>query len=228
MIIKTICSLLLLLPVLSLSGCQAFRPPPEIKYTNGASVDALSSNVSLSGRGISGSGYLMYRKPDMIRMVILSPFGSVLQEIYVSGELVTIIDVGNSIAFRGTYTDLPDKGGFSGWRYIHWLIDVDHPDTSRGNAVIERINRYGESEKAVFENGFLISKTAPAAGHVRYDRYAVFHGVAIPLLISYETAAKENFTILLEDPEINGIFKEGTFIPDLSKLRVYPLSSLQQ
>ena len=138
-------------------------------------------------------------------MVILSPFGSVLQEVYVSGELVTIIDAGNGIAFQGTYMDLPDKGDLSGWRYIHWLIDVDPPEITRGNAVIERINRYGEPEKAVFENGLLISKTTPSGGPVRYDRYAVFNGVAFPLLISYETAAKEKFTILLEDPEINGI-----------------------
>jgi hypothetical protein len=52
-------------------------------------------------------------------------------------------------------------------------------------------------------------------------------GVAFPLEISYETVAKETFTILFEDPEFNVPFADGTFTPNLSKLRVYPLSGLR-
>lgn len=232
MFVKTVRSLLFLLSIpVILSGCLSLRSPAEITYADGAAVTSLSSNVSLSytapGRSISGSGFLMYRKPDQMRAVILSPFGSVLQEIYVSAELITIIDAGSGIAFSGTYMDLPDKGDFSGWRHIHWLVDIDPPDSSRGNSVIERINRFGQPEQASFENGLLISKTTASGGYVRYARYTAVHGVAFPLEITYETAAKEKFTILLEDPEINVPFADGVFTPKLNKLRVYPLSNLK-
>jgi hypothetical protein len=160
-------------------------------------------------------------------MVILSPFGSVLQEIYVSGELVTIIDTGNGIAFSGSYRELPDKGDLNGWRYIHWLIDIDPPDTLRGTVTIERINRFGEPEKASFEKGLLISKQSATAGHVTYGRYVAVQGIAVPLEIMYETAAGEKFTILLEDPEINVPSADDVFTPKLDKLRIYPLSALR-
>jgi outer membrane lipoprotein-sorting protein len=200
-------------------------------HTNGVVVESLSSNASLSyltsDQNISGSGYLMYRKPDHIRAVILSPFGSVLQEVIVSGDLVTIIDSSNGIAFSGMRVDLPDKGAFSGWRYFNWLIDIDKPDSSFGNTVVERINRFGQREEAVFENGRLLSKSTVAGGHVRYVRYATQHEITFPLEIIYETATKDKFTILLEDPEINVVLADSVFTPDLSKLRVYPLSNLK-
>ncbi len=214
-----------------LSGCLAFHQPVELEFTSGSLVESLSSNASLSyatsDRSISGSGILMYRKPDQIRAVILSPFGSVLQEVYVSGDQVTIIDAGNGTAFSGSYMDLPVKGDLSGWRYIQWLIDIDPPESSRRTAVIERTNKYGHQEHAVFENGLLISKTTAVGGHVRYGRYTTVRGVAFPLEIIYETVAKEKFTILFEDPEINVPFADGAFTSNLSKLRVYPLSGLK-
>jgi len=230
--VKTIrTTLILLLMTVFLSGCMAVRMPAKEKYVSGAVVKTLSSNVALSyatpDRSISGSGYLMYKKPDQMRVVILSPFGSVLQEVYISGELVTIIDTGNGIAFSGPYADLPVKGDFSGWRYIHWVIDIDPPDSSRRTASIERINRFGETEKADFENGLLISKTTETGGQVRYSKYSDLQGALFPLKITYETVAKETFTILLEDSEINVTFEEGAFTPNLNKLKVYPLSALK-
>lgn len=218
------------LPLL-FSGCMAHQQAFPLTYTSGAVVESLSGNSSLSysspDRSISGSGYLMYRKPDQVRMVVLSPFGSVLQEIYVSGEMVTIIDSGNGIAFSGNYRELSDKGDLSAWRHIRWLIDIDPPESSRGSVVIERMNRFGESEKATFENGLLVSKSTVTGGRVRYDSYTAVQGVAFPLKITFDTVAKEKFAMVLDDPEINSVFAEGAFTPDLNKYRVYPLSSLQ-
>jgi hypothetical protein len=159
-------------------------------------------------------------------MVVLSPFGSVLQEIYVSGEQVTIIDAGNGIAFSGNYRELSEHGDLSAWRHIHWLIDIDPPDKARNSSTLERINRFGEPEQAVFENGLLVSKRTATAGHVRYGGYKAVDGVAFPLEITYESVNLEKFTMILDEPEINTVFAEGTFTPNLAKYRVYPLSSL--
>lgn len=222
--------LLVLMPVF-LTGCLTLRTPVELEYTSGAVVTSFSSNASFSyaasGRSVSGSGYLLYRTPDQMRAVILSPFGSVLQEVYLIGDLITIIDTGNGIAFSGTSADLPDKGNFSGWRNIHWIIDIDPPDSARNNSVIERINRFGHQEKATFENGLLVSKSSAADGFVKYNRYTVVQGAAFPLEITYETVAREKFSIRFEDLESNTAFAAGAFVPNLAKLRVYPLSSLK-
>jgi outer membrane lipoprotein-sorting protein len=213
------------------SGCMTVRPMAEIRYTDGAVAESLSSNVSLSyvspDQSISGSGVLMFRKPDQIRAVILSPFGSVLQEVYIHGEQVTIIYAGNGTAFNGSYMELPGKSKFSGWRNIHWLIDIDPPEFSRRATVIERTNRYGHQEKAVFENGLLISKTTAEGDTVWYNRYSTVKGVAFPLEIIYKSVANEKFTIQFEEPEINVPFADGAFTANLSKYRVYPLSVLR-
>lgn len=232
MFIKRFISISLLLSaVVSQSACMTARQQADYTFTSTAAIQSLSSNASLSyatpDRSISGSGILMFRRPDQIRAVILSPFGSVLQEVYASKDLVTIIDAANGVAFRGPYMDLPEKGNFSGWRYIHWLIDIDRPDELRGTNVIERTNRFGDAEKANFVNGLLVLKTTAAGGSVRYDSYADVQGVPFPLKITYETVAKEKFTILFEEPEINVPFADGAFAPDLGKYRIYPISSLK-
>jgi len=228
---KTLRLPLLLVFMVILSGCLFRHHTSEVTYINGSAVESLSSSVSLSydsaARNISGSGLFMFRKPDHMRMVVLSPFGSVLQEVYVSGELVTILDNGNGVAFSGSYKNLPASGDFSGWRYIHWVLDIDPPDPAQRTEVIERVNRSGELETATFEKGMLISKTTATGGCVRYGNYTAVNGAAFPLEIVYETAAREKYTIVLEDPEVNIPFAEGAFAPDLAKWRVYPLSVLK-
>lgn len=230
---KSVCSVLLLVSLsILLSGCLSMRTPGEFKYTNGVAVTSLSSNVALSysspGRSISGSGFLMYRKPDQLRAVILSPFGSVLQEVFVSGDMVTIIDAGNGIAFSGSSTELPDTGDFSGWKNIHWLIDIDTPDSTRGNSRIERVDRYGRLEKVSFENGLIVAKSSESGGDVTYGRYENIQGATFPTEIIYETVTKEKFTLRFEEPESNPSFADGAFTPNLSIYRVYPLKSLQK
>ncbi|MFZ4859290.1 MAG: hypothetical protein ACOYL3_23170 [Desulfuromonadaceae bacterium] len=221
--------LLILLPLLS--GCMTVRPKVDLVYTDGSVAESLSSNVSLSyvasNQSISGSGVLMFHKPDQLRVVIFSPFGSVLQEVFIHGEHVSVVDTGNGVAFDGSYMELPDKGNFSGWRNIHWLFDIDPPESSRRSTNFVRNNKYGHQEKAVFENGLLISKTTAEGDFVSYGKYSTVKGVAFPLEIIYKTVAHEQFTLQFEEPEINIPFADGVFSVNLSKYRVYPLSVLR-
>ena len=214
-----------------LSGCATTHHAELTTYTNGAAAASLSSAVSLSysspERSISGSGFLMIENPDKIRVVILSPLGTVYQEVVVAGDLITIVDAGNGSVYRGTTADLPVKGDLNGWRYIHWLMDIDAADTARGSGTVTRENRQGLMEQAEFKNGLLMSKKLSTGEMVRYDKYTALRGIALPLEITCETAAKDVFIIQLEEPEINVSHTEGTFTPDLSRYRVYPLSLLQ-
>jgi len=214
-----------------LYGCLTLSQPTEMEYSRAVSIASLSSNASLAFKGklrnISGNGFILFKRPDQMRMVVLSPFGSVLQEVFVSGDLVTIVDAGNGVAFSGARGDLPGVGDFIAWRYIDWIIDIDPPDTARSTAVIDRVNMFGQQEKASFENGLLISKSTAEGGLVRYGNYKAVQGVAVPFEIKYEATANELFTIHLEEPEVNVRIPENTFTPDLWKYRLYPLSNLK-
>ncbi|MDD2851741.1 MAG: lipoprotein insertase outer membrane protein LolB [Desulfuromonadaceae bacterium] len=221
---------LVILPLL-IAGCASVRTPAELHYMDGAIIESLSSNASLSyttpDRSDSGSGVLMFRKPDQLRMIILSPFGSVLQEIFVTGQNVTIIDTGNGIAFSGTVQELPKTGNFAGWQYVHWLIDMDPPSSSYGTKSVERVNRFGDSERAVFENGLVVSKSIADVGCVKYSNYTALQGIAVPHEITYEAVTGERLVIKLEEPEINLPVSDAIFTPKLNTLRVYPLSILK-
>lgn len=228
---KLIYAALLLACAMVLSGCATTPKTEKLVYSAGAMVETLTGNATLSfaaeGRSISGSGVLIYRRPDQMRVTILTPFGSVYQEVYVSGDLVTVVNPGESIAFRGVWQDLPATGDLSGWRHIRWVIDIDPPDPARGDAVVQRTNRFGETETATFAQGLLRAKSLAAGNRATYDRYTVVNGIALPLEIAYATATGEHFKIVLDEPDVNGVLAADTFLPRLDNLKLYPLSSLR-
>jgi outer membrane lipoprotein-sorting protein len=228
---KWIYAVFLLVSAMILDGCATMTKHEKLVYTVGAMVETLTGNAALSfaaeGRSISGSGVLMYRRPDQMRVTILTPFGSVYQEVYVSGDSVTIVNPGGGIAFKGVWQDLPMSGDLSGWRQIRWVIDIDPPDPAHGDGVVQRTNRFGEAESATFAQGLLMEKALATGNKATYDKYTVVNGVALPLEIAYATPTGEHFKIILEEPEVNGLLAPDTFIPRLENLKLHPLSSLR-
>ncbi|MDD2365437.1 MAG: lipoprotein insertase outer membrane protein LolB [Desulfuromonadaceae bacterium] len=217
--------------MLLFTGCAAVKSDDIIDFSGTASIESLSSNASLvysnSERSISGTGIFMFKKPDKLHLVLLSPFGSVLQEVFVTGDIITIIDSGNGNAFTGNYNDLPSEGNLTAWRQIHWIVDIDLPDTLRRTALINRTNRFGDREEAAFKNGLLKSKSTEMGGEVIYSNYAGVDGVAVPLEILYKTKSEEQFLIQFDDPEINKGMPDALFQANLSKYHLYPLSVLK-
>lgn len=228
---KWIYAVFLLVSAMVLGGCATTAKPEKLVYTAGAMVETLTGNAALSfaaeGRSISGSGILMYRRPDQMRVTILTPFGSVYQEVYVSGDVVTIVNPGGGIAFRGVWQDLPTNGDLSGWRHIRWVVDIDPSDPARGDVVVQRTNRFGEAESATFAQGLLRAKSLATGNKATYDKYTVVNGIALPLEIAYATPTGEHFKIILDEPDVNGLLAADTFTPILDNLKLYPLSSLR-
>ena len=73
--------------LLGLAGGCATKPlPPQEPFNPQATITTLASSVALSvtagDRGLSGRGYLIMRAPDQFRLVILSPFGTTLAEMF--------------------------------------------------------------------------------------------------------------------------------------------------
>ena len=63
-------------PLLLLTACSTARP--ILDYNPEATLETLSAAVSMSvvtaDNGMSGSGFMIYRRPDQLHLVLLSPF----------------------------------------------------------------------------------------------------------------------------------------------------------
>jgi outer membrane lipoprotein-sorting protein len=225
-------SLLLLLTALSLvSGCAAFTPKPPLVYRPGAQVDSLSAAVSLSitkgEQGMGANGFLLYRRPDRMRVVILSPFGTTMMETVVAGEQVTVVDNSKGVAFSGLMSELPEQGEGDTWRQARWIMDVPAPGSSLRDGSMERVNSMGQKERVTFENGLVTAKSLANGDEAHYNDYAVVNGAPLATEIIMYGHNGMRFRIKINDPEVNTDLSPDAFTTHLDSLTLYPLSALQ-
>lgn len=220
----------LLLPLLLLSACATLASKP-IDYRPGAVVNTLSSAVSLSihtsDSGMSGSGYLVYRRPDQLHLVMLSPFGTTMMEAFAMGDRITLIYPSKSTAYVGGFDELPDKGGLQGWRLMHWVMDADPREGQPLSGTIERSGKLGFSEKVTFENGLVTSKESPTGDHVYYSRYSAINGIPVAMELDLRNQRDDRIRITLDEPEINTTLDDTVFVPRLDGLTIVPLSAIK-
>lgn len=225
-----LCRCLVVMAVLFLLSACAGQTA-NLAYTNGTVVETLSAAVSLSyssgEKGMGGSGYLVYRRPDLMRLIILSPFGTTLMEIYVNGERVTIVYPGKGAAFAGRLADLPERGESAGWRQVRWVMEVDPPGTALRDGTLERVTSLGMKERVTFENGLVTAKALSNGDEARYGDFAAINGVPLATEIIMENVAGDRFRLKLNEPEVNTPFEADVFTPRLDGLTVYPLAALQ-
>jgi outer membrane lipoprotein-sorting protein len=222
-----LCLVTLLLPC----GC-ASAPKPSLTYLPGAVVDTLSATASLSiskgEQGMAGNGYLLYQRPDRMRMVILSPFGTTMMEAIVSGKRITIISNSKGEAFSGNLEELPRKGQGEIWRNARWVMDTDPPGSFVGDGSLERVNSMGDREQVTFENGLVVSKSLANGDMVRYRDYLLVNGVPLATEIIMNSHDGGRFRIRVTEPEVNAELAADAFIAHLDGLKLYPLSALQE
>jgi len=226
-VITALCLFTLLLPC----GC-ASAPKPSFVYQPGAVVETLSATASLSitkgDQGMGSNGYLLYQRPDRMRLVILSPFGTTLMEAVVSGKRITIIDSSKRVAFSGTLEELPRQGQGGTWRNARWVMDTDPPGSFAGDGSLERVNSMGDREQVTFENGLVVSKSLANGDMVRYRDYELVNGVPLATEIIMNGQDGGRFRIKVTEPEVNAVLAVDAFIPQLEGLTVYPLSALKE
>jgi hypothetical protein len=168
-----------LLPLLLLTAC-ATVPAPPLDYRPGAVVETISSAVSLSihtaDSSMGGNGYLLYRRPDQLHLVMLSPFGTTMMEAFALGDRITLMYPSRSTAYVGHFDELPDKGGLQGWRLMRWVMDADPSGELPLSGRVERISKQGFSEVVTYENGLVTSKESSDGDQVHYRNYSVVNG----------------------------------------------------
>jgi hypothetical protein len=219
----------IIIPLLLLAACSTIRP--ALDYTPGASVDTLSAAVSLSvttaDHGMSGSGFMVYRRPDQLHLVLLSPFGTTMLEIFSHGDQITLLYPGSSTAYVGPLTDLPERGGLQGWRLMRWVMDAAPASLTERNGSFERIGYQGVVEKVTFENGLVTAKSTKTGEQVYYSRYTVAGGVPFAAELELRSALDDRIRIVLDEPEVNTPLEDAVFQPRLDGIRILPLSELK-
>lgn len=221
-----------LLPLLLLTACATITPPaPGPGYGPDAVVKTLSSAVSLSihskENSMGGSGYLVFRRPDQLHLVVLSPFGTTLMEAFALGNSITLIYPSQSTAYAGRFEELPDKGGLQGWRMMGWVMDADPRDGKPLSETVERIGKLGFSEKVTYEHGLVTAKESMAGDHAYYSKYSVVNGIPVAGELDLRNSREDRILITLEEPEINSQLDDAVFVPHLDGLTVLPLSALK-
>lgn len=189
---------------------------------------AASFSISKGEQGMGSNGYLLYQRPDRMRLVILSPFGTTVMEAIVTGTFITIIDNSKGVAFSGNLEELPRQGQGETWRNARWVMDTERPGSFVGDGSLERINSMGDKERATFENGLIVSKSMANGDMVRYIDYQMVNGVPLATEIIMNSHDGGRFRIKVTEPEVNAELAAEAFIPHLEGLTLFPLSALQE
>src|SRR6185369_16431972 len=188
-----------------LSACATIAPP-ALDYPSGAVVETLSSSVSLSihatDRGMGGHGYLVFRRPDQLHLVVLSPFGTTMMEAFALGEQVTLVYPSQMTAYSGRFDELPEKGGLQGWRMMRWVMAADSGDKLL-NGTVERLGKLGFMEKVTYENGLVTSKISPDGEQVYYEKYVIVSGVPVATVVDMRNGRDDRIRLALDEPEVN-------------------------
>lgn len=219
-----------LLPFLLLSAC-ATVPTPPLDFRPGAVVETLLSAVSLSihstERNMSASGYLVYRRPDQLHLVVLTPFGTTVLEAFAMGDRITLLYPSKSIAYVGRFDELPDKGGLQGWSLMRWVMDADPHEGNLQNGTVKRTGKLGFSEKVVYGNGLISSKESPAGDRVFYGNYIAVNGVPVATEMDLRNQRDDRIRITLSEPEVNTPLDAAVFVPRLDGMTIMPLSAIE-
>lgn len=209
-----------------LSGCATRQLPPSEPLNPLAVIDTLTSSVALSvtagDKGLSGRGYLVMRSPDQFRLVILSPFGTTLAEIFLAGDELLYLASTQNLAYRGGLGDLPDAPALQGWRLLRWTTERVSPQVP-GQLRLSRVRADGEEETVHFDRQGLVLKKRSNGDEVRYDGYRSIAGVPVPTTIEITDRAGIRVRIVLDEPEVNTPLDENAFIPVLDGVTVLPL-----
>lgn len=213
-----------------LGACATFSRPP-LEYQPGVEVQTLSATASFSiskgEQGMSSSGFLLYQRPDKMRLVILSPFGTTIMEALMTGETITIVNTSKGLAYIGRLEDLPSQGEGDTWRHARWVMDTDKPGSSLKSGTLQRMNSLGLTERVTFENGLVATKVLLNGDMVSYNDYELINGVPVATEIVMDSHDGGRFRIKINEPEVNTELSPEAFIPRLEGLNVLPLIALK-
>jgi len=212
-----------------LGGCATVTRPLE-GIVPGRNLETLTSAVSVAMQGpdksLGGRGYLVFRQPDRFHIVLLSPFGLTLLEVFSEGENLTCLIPSKGVAYTGRIMDLPDRDGLRSWGMMRWIVDTPPPS---GPALYrEHLTREGIREKVFYNGqGQVIRKESDNGDQVRFLDYRVVNGVPLAEVIEITSATGERVRLTFSDPEVNQPVDDAMLKPNLEGVTVLPFSAFR-
>jgi hypothetical protein len=221
---------LLLVTALLLAACAAVPKPVSLPVP-GKEVDTLQSPVSIAvkagGKSIGGRGYLVYQRPDRFHLVLLSPFGLTLFEIFTAGDRITCLIPSKETAYDGNVNELPDQSALRSWGLMRWVAERP-PATGPVPGVRNGTAPDGRRELVTYdERGLIQMKEDEDGNRVTYGDYTGVNGVALPATVVISDRRGDTVRIVFDEPEVNQPVDESALTPRLEGMTVLPLSDFR-
>lgn len=221
---------IVLFPLALAAGC-ATAPRPVATVVPGKEVETLQSPITISvktaEKGMGGRGYLIFRRPDRFHLVLFSPFGLTLFEVFSDGDRLTCLIPSKNTAYSGLLSELPEQGGLRSWGMMRWAVErprVTGPVT--GSRECETAD--GRRELVYFgDQGLLQRKVTEDGDQVVYRDYRNINGVAFPFSIELSNWRGETVQITFDEPEVNTPVEDAALTPVLEGITVLPFSAFQ-
>ncbi len=172
---------------------------------------------------MSGRGYLVMRAPDQFRLMVLSPFGTTVAEMFLDGERLLYIASTQNLAYQGLLSELPDAPALQGWRLLRWTTERVLPEVP-GQESLLRQRGNGEWESVDFDAQGLVRQKRSDGDRVRYEGYQSVDGVPVPTALEIVDRNGITVRIVLDEPEVNTPLDEKVFVPVLDGVKVLPLN----
>ncbi len=212
------------------TSCAHTTKTPLI-YNQGAIVETMSTGISLSlqtsDQNLSGNGFMVYRRPDKIHMILLSPFGTTVFEVFALGNQITLVYPSQGVAYTGHFNQLPRKGGAQSWSLMRWTMDADPVGMMKVDGTYGRINNQGTKEDITVVNGLITVKTNTDGDKIYYEDYSLINGVPVASEIDIRNKQDDRIRLKLQETEINTHLDDAAFIPRLEGIKLLPLSELE-
>jgi hypothetical protein len=197
----------------------------------GAELETLTASISLAvharGKSLGGRGYLVFKQPDRLRMVITSPFGMTLAELFSVDDSLTLLIPSKNSGYRGRFAELPEEGGIQNWGMMRWVMEPV-PAAGGSDGRMEYVSPDGRRETVYFNPEGLVTRKVNAAGdEVRYEEYQTVNGVALPARLVMTSRIGDTVRVELEEPEVNQPVEDALLVPRLDGVTVLPFSAFK-
>jgi len=218
----------LLLVFLVFSACATVQKP-LIGIVPGREVETLQSSITISVKAgeqsTGGRGFLIFKGPDRFHMVVLSPFGLTVLEVFSEDDRLTCLIPSRQTAYSGLFSELPEASALKSLAMLKWVVA---PPPGTGPSYGSR--ETAEASAARFsldDQGRVARKVSEQGDQVEYQDYQNINGVAFPESIVIESRFGATVRIVFNEPQINLPVDDSTLAADMEGIRVLPLSEFK-
>lgn len=218
----------LLLVLLVFSACATMKKPLS-GIVPGREVETLQSSIAISVKSgeqsTGGRGFLIFKAPDRFHLVVLSPFGLTVLEVFSEDDRLTCLIPSRQTAYSGLFSELPEASALKSLAMLKWVVA---PPPGAGPS-------YGSPEIAgasperflLDDQGRVARKVSEQGDQVEYQDYRNVNGVAFPESIVIESRFGATVRIVFNEPQINLPVDDSTLAADMEGIRVLPLSEFK-